>query len=943
MPLSVGEAVLSFLADTTNLDAALAQVTDGANKSMTAAAGSVDVFTGKLADIEPFALKSMTGASTSVDKFTGSLKGIEPVFDSLHKDVDDWNEEVMRVMGEAGQGVKVYSSKVALASEKVKELTGSMAVGQQGAVKLGEVTSLAGTKMRESMYQARGETQLLGEAFGIHLPRHVRTFIAELPGMGSALSAAFEATAVFFLIEALVQGAEKLSNFIASMFIYTQAAKDAAAAQIVLNQKFLETADAIKKAKDALEDYGLTASQKTTKAIEGHTKSLVDNTKEIEANKLKMAQLAKEQADSAAAAEKNAMLVNSMAPDMAVYTDAVKDNSQAIQDLKNKNALLMRGMEELRIEMQVLALQLRDEEDAARKATLAKQEEFSQAQINGARTVGSAVLNLQKAQAEAAVTFDGTSATQRLLIDQQFAEKQYQLELSTAQKTLATIQQTENRTYAIEKANLENRLSVQKTMGAAGIEAVKATQVQIEELTKSHGLKLATEEAKSNSQIEALHKNHQAKLLDDANKLIVDFDVMNAAIQQSALAKGFFPNLPEDTRNVLSMADAAARLGFVLSGDLKKSAAAAADALKVLDMEYKGGLISLRDLQQAQMAALRVQIEYDKEIGESPKVVKAEQDALDKLTKSFDDAYGKKATTLFDLFSTDFKKKAKDTGTVAEQEAQMVATAAMQMQKAFESAMVSAILSQSSFGAALQKATAEVLASLAVQAEVKALFYLAEAFAALAAHDAEAAAGFFKAAGEMALVGAVAGVAAAAINPSSGSGSSGNPNQNAGNNAQQTSSSGGGSNQTVSVTHLAEGGLVTGPTRAIIGEKGAEAVIPLTDPDVMARLANALLSPSTLRIASARLSDPSAIAASGSGAARAGFDEASMTKFAEHVAAHLESSGTGGGDTHIHNHIKGLLDSGTLVKTMGKMSKMVQQNRATLHSSNSFRVTRRSQ
>src|ERR1700758_5328869 len=60
--------------------------------------------------------------------------------------------------------------------------------------------------------EAKGEATLLGEAFGIHLPRHVRTFIAELPGVGTALSAAFSATAVLFLIEALVQGTEKLSE-----------------------------------------------------------------------------------------------------------------------------------------------------------------------------------------------------------------------------------------------------------------------------------------------------------------------------------------------------------------------------------------------------------------------------------------------------------------------------------------------------------------------------------------------------------------------------------------------------------------------------------------------------------------------------------------------------------------------------------------------------------
>lgn len=95
-------------------------------------------------------------------------------------------------------------------SDSVSKMTGEMVVGQNGAVRLGEVMNLAGETSRESMYQARGEAGLLGEAFGIHLPRHVRSFISELPGVGTALSAAFQATAVLFIIEALAKGVEKI-------------------------------------------------------------------------------------------------------------------------------------------------------------------------------------------------------------------------------------------------------------------------------------------------------------------------------------------------------------------------------------------------------------------------------------------------------------------------------------------------------------------------------------------------------------------------------------------------------------------------------------------------------------------------------------------------------------------------------------------------------------
>ena len=115
-------------------------------------------------------------------------------------------------------------------------------------------------RMKSSMGEARGEAALLGEAFGVHLPRHVRTFIAELPGVGEALSAAFSATAVIFLAGALVQATEKLTNFAANTLIFTQAMKDRDAAMVEENKLLLANADATNKAKDALEKFGATGS-----------------------------------------------------------------------------------------------------------------------------------------------------------------------------------------------------------------------------------------------------------------------------------------------------------------------------------------------------------------------------------------------------------------------------------------------------------------------------------------------------------------------------------------------------------------------------------------------------------------------------------------------------------------------------------------------------------
>jgi len=80
--------------------------------------------------------------------------------------------------------------------------------------------------MRGSITEARGSLALLGEEFGVHIPRHLQTFIAELPGVGTALNAAFSSVAIIALVELLVKAAQQIEAFRAK----AQELKDAMAA-----------------------------------------------------------------------------------------------------------------------------------------------------------------------------------------------------------------------------------------------------------------------------------------------------------------------------------------------------------------------------------------------------------------------------------------------------------------------------------------------------------------------------------------------------------------------------------------------------------------------------------------------------------------------------------------------------------------------------------------
>jgi hypothetical protein len=524
------------------------------------------------------------------------------------------------------------------------------------------------------------------------------------------------------------------------------------------------------------------------------------------------------------------------------------------------------------------------------------------------------------AKYEAAFAKDAAEAT--LKVQREEAEREYQLKLQMLERMRAAEQSAAGGYKKAGDTDKENK----------EIQQVKETNAKIEALTAEHDAKLKQMAMETDAALLSLHAN--------------------AAVMIEALTKRpLFPSLPQDTFNLLSMATAAERLGITLSTDLAKKAKEAQEAFALLDKEQKGGVISLRDLQSAQIKVMETQIQYDKEMGKAPVVVKAEEKALDDLKKKFDGLYPteQKTRNFWDAFAADFKKKSHDVSEEASQMSGLMARAATQMDEAFASALMGALNSGKSIGAALEAATKQVLENLAEQALAHAIYCTAMGIAELALGVTDSSAGeWFAAAAEFGLVAGAVGAVGLAM--PGGGGGGGGAAQMQGPSVGQTSSStggGGGSNQTTGVTHLAGGGIVTGPTRADIGENGEEAIIPLSDPEAMSRFAEAftgLLSPSTLRAASGARAASSMMAASSM--APAPLDEQAMERVVSRAAGlnRNESLANVGGDTHVtHLHVKGLLDAGNLKKIIAKQNRMVQNRQVTVKSSDSLRITRRSQ
>src|ERR1035437_4675009 len=188
--INVGDAVLTFLGDTTQLDLAFDRVATSAEVKMAAAADSV---------------------------------------------------------GQVGEAADVAAPQIA-------------AMGPAGEVAGTQIA--AGMKTAEvSIRGVSEQARVAEEMIGIRLPRGVNSFVARLPGVQGAISAAFSAGIVYFLVEALVQGSEKLSNWIANTFIFTQAMKDSDQAIKDQNKTLLDLAAQLAKDTEALDKFGKTQGE----------------------------------------------------------------------------------------------------------------------------------------------------------------------------------------------------------------------------------------------------------------------------------------------------------------------------------------------------------------------------------------------------------------------------------------------------------------------------------------------------------------------------------------------------------------------------------------------------------------------------------------------------------------------------------------------------------
>ena len=923
--VSVGDAVLRFLGDTTQLDQAMDRVATAAETKMAAAADSVSQ------------------------------------------------------VGDAVDGV-----------------SDRMAVGAQGAVKLGDITTLAGEKTRASMYEARGEVQLLGEMFGITLPRHVRSFVAEIPGVGAALSGAFAATAVLFLIEALTKGAEKIQE-------WAEKSQKIADAWDTYNQTIYTASTSMQKEIDGLQqkfiemtqgpvaglDFALKHLEKTAfqtfahiekdvadavKAMEEASSSLVgiqfnvfkDSSKDLDKFKNSLRNVMREatqahpedpfaayNAGIAAVQQKERDLTAlikqrtaASGDDSSAAVDGLHAERQAVNDMlpllrqgidlqekKDKDLKQSRtaayAEQEAKAAHEALEKQLADikafteaqhaahirgEIDAAEwlaaqvratDAAAIAQEHYQRQLVAIYRQAGEAQrANAEQAKLDVLVENDKTEAAKKFndAMDKQRAatlkvreEWDRLMQASVEKDFAATAKSVEQLTRAEEElSKAQTKLAEDKLS-----QYYKDQEAAITKLAEMH---LITEEQKDDRLALLEQQQSNAAIAILAAQLDKEKAIVDAAQAKVTAAKSnpfFTPAQVADLEVNLAKAETAvtntesqivqtkekfnkqseandkSHYGRALLLAMAYGAEMLAEQLK----QNHGDLLAAENqLKQAkargdntdaihrQIEALKLhEKELEKEANGNKAVIVAEQ-KVTQVKLLVAEAILKEGTAR-GLDTTAIEKEIRDLQLLLKQQqlevtqlpkmttamhgleqttqqlGGMMQKAGEQMDQAFAKALMGALQSGKSIGAALEAATKQVLDNLAEQAMAQAIYCTAMGIAELATGvTSSSAAEWFAAAAEFGLVAGVAGGIGMAI-PGAGGGSSGGqtgPTPGQTQNANVGGSSGGGP---VGVTKLATGGVVN--RKIMIGDSpsggdASEAILPLSDPNAMRQIASAL-------------------------------------------------------------------------------------------------------
>lgn len=941
--LSVGDAVLRFLADTSDLDGAFTRLNSDLPGKLKPSADAAAQLGKSMDAVAQSAAAAAQVAGTAATQTTAGL----------NKSVDAGKS--------LAEAYKLLPPAIAPSNAALQ----NMAFALRNVQSVGQA---AAHETSRSFSEARGTIALLGEDIGVRLPRHLQTFLAGLPGVSGILGAAFAPVAIITLIDFIGKLIEQHERYKAALLLAANETRNITIAETTRTEGLqlanLQLQDSITKleggvarnrlaealleAKSRAEQLATTLAADFEKAQQllvdesGYWKTLANSIEDVTLAIIKNASIQNLAPAAEKAAGANVALQQSL-KGVLVQLNAVEEARLQLNDAKSEDQQKA-AIVALQLAYNALANNARAavevvQTEAPKNIQLIStlRNEVIQASA-GVRDTAEEFKNLTLAAQEANKATANDVIAKQARKDQELLSQQIEaitkwkesvhdaFQRGTVDAATWEVAQV-HAAHAADIAHEEYLANLQSAYAKAG-DAAKAQEVgeQLATLQAQNANK-ATKELK-----DATDKYHEVTL-----KILKDWQ----DLEEHSVAKNF-----EQAQRAakalaaaeLQLADAQAKLAQAkIQVDYSQQEAAIqklAD-LSVITEQEKADQLKELYAREENDAVEALQIEQDKEhelisqgqqrltaaqaSGDQVRIEEAQayldtllakydetlakilsvQHQFDAKYNSTDEATLRRATTSWNSFF-----RALLTGSITTR--QQLQIGFQLITEALGQSIAAAVEGQQSFVGAIEQMAKGTLAALAAEAIVQALYNTAWGFYYLAHHDYVGATDSFEAAAVFGAVGGAAAAAGAAIPSGSSSAAAGSSGSSAGATTTTASPAQTPAQQPVSVVNaprLAAGALVTQQTLALVGDsrsggRAREGILPLDDPQAMDAIAG---------------------------------------EISERIGANQPPA------VHHHNtwNIHGIISDDNLAKVTKKMTQLVNKGQARLGSSNTFRVTKR--
>lgn len=336
-------------------------------------------------------------------------------------------------------------------SGEAAKLASAWGLAGAGGKKAGEDIANGAGVARAATREAKAEIALLGEEIGVRVPRHIRGFVAALPGMTTALSAAFSVTAAVMLVQILSVIPEKIHEGIDALAGWDKAAKEAYSSALAVNNVYLASLSAVAVKQAEINVLGFTGQAR----ISGQQD--VTNTKLTEEVKLRE-RLAREARDLNGILESRKMpegaFPSSENPMAGVDAAGAQWDSKALPQQYKDEAEALKHVLELNKQVaesdaKIAQLRLEKGPQVTREQQLLEAEDarkLSEAQLEGWKRNQEAAITSKKQEIEGRYRLAQISLEEeiRQLNDQ--VEKKLQIELSYQSRLAGLAKQRETET-----------------------------------------------------------------------------------------------------------------------------------------------------------------------------------------------------------------------------------------------------------------------------------------------------------------------------------------------------------------------------------------------------------------------------------------------------------------------------------------------------------------